>query len=63
MAVTWPGSAGWARPDSRRRCAGKSSAVARQKPCLRIVRQVFAALADQAGVIAHRPGALERVGL
>jgi hypothetical protein len=34
----------------------------RQKPCMRIVRQVFAALADQAGVIAHRPGALERAG-
>ena len=29
---------------------------------MRIVRQVFAALADPAGVIAHRPGALERVG-
>ena len=33
------------------------------RPCLRIVRAVFAALADQAGVIAHRPGALERAGL
>ena len=33
------------------------------RPCLRIVRAVFAALADEAGVIAHRPGALERVGL
>jgi len=33
----------------------------RQKPCIRIVRQLFAALTDQAGVIAHRPGALERV--
>jgi len=35
----------------------------RQKPCLRIVRNVFAALADPAGVVAHRPGALERVAL
>ena len=35
----------------------------RHKPCLRIVRKVFAALADPAGVIAHRPGALERVAL
>src|SRR5215470_11540769 len=35
----------------------------RQKPCLRIVRSVFAALTDRAGVIAHRPGALERVQL
>jgi transposase len=33
------------------------------RPCLRIVRAVFAALADQAGGIAHRPGALERAGL
>jgi transposase len=33
----------------------------RQKPCIRIVRQLFAALADPAGVIARRPGALERV--
>jgi transposase len=34
-----------------------------QKPCLRIVRGMFAALADPAGVIAHRPGVLERVQL
>jgi transposase len=34
-----------------------------QKPCLRIVRGLFAALGDPAGVIAHRPGALERVQL
>jgi transposase len=34
-----------------------------RKPCLRIVRNLFAALADPAGVIAHRPGALERVAL
>jgi transposase len=34
-----------------------------QKPCLRIVRGLFAALSDPAGVIAHRPGALERVQL
>ena len=33
------------------------------RPCLRIVRAVFAALADPAGVIAHRPGALERAHL
>jgi transposase len=33
------------------------------RPCLRIVRAVFEALADSAGVIAHRPGALERVHL
>lgn len=34
-----------------------------QKPCLRIVRGLFSALADPAGVIAHRSGALERVQL
>jgi transposase len=33
------------------------------RPCLRIVRAVYAALADGAGVIAHRPGALERACL
>jgi transposase len=35
----------------------------RRKPCLRIVRLLFAALTDPAGVAAHRPGALERVAL
>jgi transposase len=34
-----------------------------RKPCLRIVRGLFAALSDRAGVIAHRAGALERVQL
>src|SRR5260221_7144943 len=33
------------------------------RPCLRIVRGVFAALADPAGATAHRPGALERADL
>jgi transposase len=32
-----------------------------QKPSLRIARRLFAALADPTGVLAHRPGALERV--
>ncbi|MFZ2013281.1 MAG: IS110 family transposase [Nocardioides sp.] len=32
-----------------------------QKPCLRIVRNLYTATADQVGVIAHRRGALERV--
>jgi transposase len=32
-----------------------------QRPCLRIVRKLFTALADQTGVIAHRHGVLERV--
>jgi transposase len=35
----------------------------KQKPCMRIVRLLFAALTDPAGVITHRPGALERVAL
>jgi transposase len=34
-----------------------------QKPCGRIVGKLFAALADPAGVLAHRRGALERVQL
>ena len=33
------------------------------KPCLRIGRNLFAALADPAGVTAHRRGGLERVAL
>jgi transposase len=33
------------------------------RPCLRIVRKLFAALADTTGVLAHRRGALERVQL
>jgi transposase len=35
----------------------------RTKPCMRIIRSLFAALTDPAGVTAHRPGALERVAL
>jgi transposase len=31
------------------------------RPCLRIVHNLYAALADPAGVIAHRPGAFERI--
>jgi transposase len=34
-----------------------------QKPALRILRGLFASLADPAGMIAHRAGALERVQL
>jgi transposase len=34
-----------------------------KKPCLRILAGMFAALADPAGLIAHRPGVLERVQL
>src|SRR5580700_8000717 len=53
------------------RCGGDLSRVRRGglprwggiRPCLRIIRAVFAALADPAGVTAHRPGALERAHL
>jgi transposase len=34
-----------------------------QKPCLRIARKLFSALGDEAAVIAHRGGALERIGM
>jgi transposase len=34
-----------------------------QRPCLRIARKLFTALADETGVMAHRHGALERVQL
>jgi transposase len=34
-----------------------------QRPCLRIVRKLYTALADPTGVVAHRRGALERVQL
>jgi transposase len=34
-----------------------------QRPCLRIARNLFAALRDPAGVVAHRRGAFERVQL
>ncbi|WP_432485049.1 IS110 family RNA-guided transposase [Kineococcus esterisolvens] len=33
-----------------------------EKPTLRITGNLFAALDDEAGVLTHRPGALERVG-
>src|SRR5260370_764225 len=33
------------------------------RPCLRIIRAACAAVSDGAGVIAHRPGALERADL
>jgi transposase len=32
-----------------------------QRPCLRIVRRLFTALSDEAGVLAHRPAAFERI--
>src|SRR3954453_8927539 len=52
---------GWTRFESavRREITRRGG----QKPSLRIARNLFAALADPAGVIAHRRGALERVAL
>ena len=32
------------------------------RPCLRILRNLYAAMADPAGVFAHRLGAFERIG-
>jgi transposase len=34
----------------------------RQRPCLRILRKLYTATADPTGVVAHRPGAFERIG-
>ena len=52
---------GWARFETAlRRLIAKHGG---QRLCLRIARRVFTALADPAGVAAHRPGALERVAL
>jgi hypothetical protein len=56
---------------TRRRGAGRFEQAVRreiirrggQKPSLRIVGKLFAALTAPAGVTAHRPGALERVQL
>lgn len=60
-AATWSGPAGWAR--ARFETAVRREIIRRggQKPSLRIVHRLFSALTDPAGVIAHRPGAMERV--
>jgi transposase len=52
---------GWARFERavRREISNRGG----HRPSLRIARNLFAALADPAGVIAHRRGALERIGL
>src|SRR4051794_11665013 len=52
---------GWARFERavRREVTKRGGA----RPSLRIARNVYAALADPAGVVAHRRGALERVAL
>ena len=50
---------------ARFEAAVRREVVARQgkRPCLRIVRLLFAAAADPRGVTIHRPGALERTQL
>ena len=60
---TSPGPGGWERPGSGHVVRREITRRGGQKPCLRIVRGLFTALADPAGVIAHRPGTLERVAL
>ena len=57
------GSGGWAWTGSPRRCAASCPGGAGSGRALGIIRAVFAALADPAGVTAHRPGALERAHL
>ena len=61
--ATWTAPDDWAGPGSRRAVRREITRRGGQKPCLRIARNLFAALADPAGVIAHRRGGLERVAL
>ena len=51
------------RPGSSRRCDARSPGGAGRNPACGSCATLFAALADPAGVLAHRPGALERVQL
>src|ERR1022692_6419 len=60
---TWPGSAAWARVRFTVAVRRELPRWGATRPCLRIVRAVFAALSDPAGVAAHRPGALGRAHL
>ena len=43
-AAIWTAPDAWARPGSSRRCDAQILKQGRQKPCLRIVRNLFAAL-------------------
>lgn len=61
--MSWPGPGGSGRRGFGQAARREVIRRGRQKPCLRIVGSVFAALAGPAGVIARRPGALERVRL
>ena len=60
-AGTWTAPAASVRPGSNAPCVRRSPAAA-GTPCLRIVRKLFTALTDTAGVLAHRPAAFERIG-
>src|SRR6266545_6743546 len=63
MAGTSAAPGGSGQPGSGRAVRREITRRGGQKPCLRIVRRLFTALADPAGVLAHRHGALERVQL
>ena len=62
-AGTSPAPGGSGRPGFEQAVRREITRRGGQKPCLRIVRGLFTALGDPAGVIAHRAGALERVQL
>jgi transposase len=60
---TCAGSGAWGWTGSLRRCGASCPGGAGSGRARGIIRAVFAALADPAGVTAHRPGALERAHL
>jgi transposase len=60
---TLPAPGGWGGARFERAARRQIIRRSGRKPCLRILRAMFSALADPAGVIAHRHGALERVAL
>ena len=61
-ALIWTAPAGWVWPGSNGLCAARSFNRGGQKPTLRIVRALFAALGDPTGMTALRLGAFERIG-
>ena len=52
-AATWTAPVGWAGPGSNAQCAARSPTRGGQKPCLRIARNLFAALSRPGR--GHRP--------
>ncbi len=63
MPATWPAPAGLAPVRFETALRREVTRSGGQKPCLRIARRVFTAIADPAGVAEHRRGALERAQL